>query len=336
MALAGARTVMVLESIFETSRLHHALVGGSRKARSVTDNAHELGAEGASLQDQVLKCLLANFSLWAKTPPEFQFGVVTTVLDMIRESPDRLRGIVSVESVLASIRTCFPHFVSDEAGDGLDPTATPVMKNVECGDASACPSAMVEAELTAEREWTSMVWRERQHMRGFLWEMVRLLVGREVSQQDGDSLILFMANCDDAQLVSRWRMNEHDDVERRIYQLPHNERQDGSQRPYFPYISSRCVNLCRCLVCSCANLCLQVDSSRRWKGHHLAKTERNGVGTPLRQVRTSQVSTILRRGQDSSLALLPRQLRDAPSSDTLHAAAREGYENRHVFFIAFC
>lgn len=144
-------------------------------------------------------CLLTNFSLWARAPPEFQFGLVTSVLEMVRNAPENFRRIISVEGILESIRSCCP----DDLYRGQELEAEKANTGGAFDVESMSESSYDDpgATLSAERVWTTLASRERLHMRGFLWEIVRLLLKRQVSQQDGDSLVQMLASCNDSRLV---------------------------------------------------------------------------------------------------------------------------------------
>lgn len=173
-ACAGAHTVMALEGIFYTFRLRLVSV-----ASSDGDRLLKAGAQ------QVLVCLVANFPLWARAPPEFLLGLATSVLDIVREIPELFRRLVSVEKTLTSIRICCPDRTHADDGQVLG------TKSETPGPSS--PKRPVTTSLEDRRE--------RLHMRGFLWEVVRQLVKEEMSQEDGNAFVQFMASCDDTRLV---------------------------------------------------------------------------------------------------------------------------------------
>ena len=179
---AGAHTVMTLEGIFRACRLDHVSVEASGVGRHL-----ERGA------NHVFGRLVANFPLWVRAPPEFQFGLATCILDIFREIPGLLGQVASVEGTLSNIRICCPDDLVDDSERTFDE-----------GGGSASESANAKrGSPVAKRPviMSSLNRRERLHMRGYLWQMVRLLLEREVSQDAGDSLAQFVASCDDRRLV---------------------------------------------------------------------------------------------------------------------------------------
>lgn len=196
---AGAHTVMVLERICQACRLHRVRAAAPHRVLDLAMDANQSREGTSSLEHQVLLRLLTNISLWAKAPPDFQFGLVTSVLGMVRDAPERFRQTIPLETVLASIRICCP----DEVAEASQAPEAPEDAGVDTSRASIyADSEREETTSSAERDWTSMSWRERLHLRDFLWRVVRLLLEKEVGPQDGVTLIRFMARCDDAQLVS--------------------------------------------------------------------------------------------------------------------------------------
>lgn len=190
--------MMVLERIFQACRLHRVTAAPPHRVLDLAKDANQPQEGTSSLEHQVLVHLLTNVSLWAKAPPDFQFGLVTSVLGMVRDAPERFRQTIPLETILASIRICCPDKVSEA-------NQAPEDAGAGTSRASIHPdSEMEETTSSAERDWTSMSWRERLHLRDFLWRVVRLLLEKEVGPQDGVALIRFMASCDDARLVSTW------------------------------------------------------------------------------------------------------------------------------------
>ena len=189
---------MVLERICQACRLRRVPAAAPHGVLDLAMDANRSREGTSSLEHQILVRLLTNISLWAKAPPDFQFGLVTSVLGMVRDAPERFRQTLPLETVLASIRICCPDEVSE---------ASQAPEDAGVGTSRASIYADSEREETtssAERDWTSMSWRERLHLRDFLWRVVRLLLEKEVGPQDGVTLIRFMASCDDARLVSTW------------------------------------------------------------------------------------------------------------------------------------
>lgn len=200
---AGPHTVMVLEALFDACRLHQVPSTISRGASALHGDSSRLQAREPSLEHQVLVCLLTNFSLWARAPPQLQFGLATSLLDLVRNTPERCRPMVSVGAVLTSIRDCCPHRIARRSSK--------VLMGVGSGSAgrasgasdgqSASDMPPERLDMMESRDWNSMGRGERLHMRIFLWEVVRLLLGAGVSSQDGDDLVRFVAGCDDTRLV---------------------------------------------------------------------------------------------------------------------------------------
>lgn len=197
-AQAGAHTVLVLERIFWACRSHELFVYIQQALPGLAEDAYRPRAGMYSLENQILVRLLSNFSLWARAPPEFQFGLVTSVLDMVRGAPELFRQLLPLESLLTSMRVCCPDQIAAEPHEEDRNIVSGFMGSETTSESSADFS---DSNSTTDREWSSMVRRERTHMRGFLWEFVRLLLEREVRQQDGEALVHFIASCDDARLV---------------------------------------------------------------------------------------------------------------------------------------
>lgn len=195
-ASAGAHTVMVLERICQACRLHRVSAAASPRSLDFAKDVTQPRSRMSSLERQVLVRLFTNISLWAKAPPDFQFGLVTSVLGMVRDAPEQCRQFIPVETVLASIRICCPGQVSD---------ASEAPQDAGTGTSRDAESEIKETTSSAEQDWTSMSWRERLHLRDFLWRVVRLLLEKEVRPQDGVALIHFMASCEDTRLV-RFRL----------------------------------------------------------------------------------------------------------------------------------
>ncbi|CAM9496985.1 unnamed protein product, partial [Ectocarpus fasciculatus] len=200
-AQAGAHTVLVLERIFWACRSHQLSVYIQQALPRLAEDAYRPRAGMHSLEHQILVCLLSNFSLWARAPPEFQFGLVTSVLDMVRGAPELFRQLLPLESVLTSIRVCCPDQIAAETGRPHEEDRNSVSGFMASETTSESSADFSDTNSTTDREWSSMARRERTHMRGFLWEFVRLLLEREVRQQDGEALVHFIASCDDTRLV---------------------------------------------------------------------------------------------------------------------------------------
>eukprot|EP00752_Nemacystus_decipiens_P002115 g2019.t1 len=197
---AGTHTVMVLERIFQTCRSDRLSAYIQQALPGLTEDAYRPEAGVSSLPHQILLCLLANFPLWARAPPEFQFGLVTSVLDVARDEPELCRQSLPLERVLVSVRVCCPDQIPGEAGQSLGGERTGV-SGFMSSETTSESSADLSGTTSTDADWTIMARRERLHMRGFLWELVRLLLGREVGKQDGEAIVHFLASCDDTRLV---------------------------------------------------------------------------------------------------------------------------------------
>lgn len=193
---------MVLERIFQACRSHRLSSYIQQALPGLAEDAYRPEAGISSLEHQILVYLLGNFPLWARAPPEFQSGLVTSVLEVVRDGPELCRQSFPLELVLASVRVCCPDRIPGEAGKPLDDEGAGI-SGFMSSETTSESSADVSETSSADQNWTSMARRERLHMRGFLWELVRLLLGREVSKQDGDELVHFLASCDDTRLVRR-------------------------------------------------------------------------------------------------------------------------------------
>lgn len=198
---AGAHTVTVLERIFQACRSHRLSVYIQQALSRLAQDAYRPQDGVCSLEHQITSCLLADFSVWAGAPPEFQFGLVTTVLDMIRDAPELFKQALPLQPVLASIRVCCPDQKSVEAGQLLEDERDVISGLLNSETTSESSADVSEMTSSTDQDWTRMAPREISHMRGFLWELVRLLLGRGVSKQDGDALVQFVASCDDTGLV---------------------------------------------------------------------------------------------------------------------------------------
>lgn len=191
---------MVLERILEACRSHRLSAYIQQALPGLGEDAYRPQAGISSPEHQILVCLLANFPLWARAPPEFQFGLVTSVLDVVRDGSELCRQSLPLELVLASVRVCCPDQMPGEAGQSPNGEET-VVAGFMSSETTSESSADLSETSSTEQDWTSMARRERLHMRGFLWELVRLLLDREVNKQDGDALAHFLASCDDTRLV---------------------------------------------------------------------------------------------------------------------------------------
>lgn len=194
-ALAGVHTVMVLDGIFQASRLHEVLITNNQGPSEEPENGRHIPVGACSLENQVLVSLLTNFSLWVNAPPEFQFGLAVSVLAMVQKSPERFRQIVPVETILTSIRACCLDQISGDTSQTLVNGVVDAL-GIGNGTIKSCEENS-EAASSTHRDWTNMARKEKLHMRGLLWEVVQLLLGPE----DGDVLVQFLASCDDTQLV---------------------------------------------------------------------------------------------------------------------------------------
>lgn len=199
---------MVLERIFRTCRNHRLSAYIKQALPGLAEDAYRPEAGTSSLAHQILVCLLANFPLWTRAPPEFQFGLVTSVLDVVRDDSELCRQSLPLELVLDSVRVCCPDQIPGEAGQSLDGEGTGVSGFMSSETTSESSAALSERS-SPDEHWTSMARRERLHMRGFLWELVRLLFDREVNKQDGDAIVYFLASCDDTRLVRRHLDNKY-------------------------------------------------------------------------------------------------------------------------------
>lgn len=192
---------MVLERIFQTCRSDRLSAYTQQALPGLAEDAYRPEAGISSLEHQILVCLLANFPLWARAPPEFQFGLVTSVLDVVRDGPELCRQSLPLELVLASVRACCPDQSPGEASQPLDGEGTGISGFMSSETTSESSADVSETTSSTDQDWTSMARRERLHMRGFLWELVRLLLGQEVSKQHGEAVVHFLASCDDTRLV---------------------------------------------------------------------------------------------------------------------------------------
>lgn len=193
---------MVLERIFQTCRSRRLSAYIQQALPGLAEDAYRPEAGISSLEHQIFVCLLANFPLWARAPPEFQFGLVTSVLDVVRDGSQLFRQSLPLELVLVSVRVCCPDQIPGEADQSLDGEGTGVSGFMSSETTSESSADLSETSST-DQDWTRMARRERLHMRGFLWELVRLLLAREVNKQDGDAVVHFLASCDDTRLVRR-------------------------------------------------------------------------------------------------------------------------------------
>lgn len=106
---AGVHTVMTLKGIFRACRLDHVSVEASSVGRHLEPRANH-----------VFGRLVANFLLWVRAPPEFQFGLATCILDIFREIPGLLGQVASVEGTLFNICICCPDDLVNESERTLD------------------------------------------------------------------------------------------------------------------------------------------------------------------------------------------------------------------------
>ena len=191
---------MVLERMFQACRSRRLSAYIQQALPGLAEDAYRPEASVSSLEHQILICLLANFPLWARAPPEFQFGLVTSVLDVVRDGSELCRQSLPLELVLVSVRVCCPDRLPGEAGQTLDGEGIGA-SGFMSSETTSESSADLSETTSTDQNWTSMARKERLHMRGFLWELVRLLLDREVNKQDGDAIVHFLASCDDARLV---------------------------------------------------------------------------------------------------------------------------------------
>lgn len=214
---------MVLERIFRACRSRRLSVYIQEAKPELAEEGYRPQAEISSLEHQIVASLLANFPLWARAPPEFQFGLVTSVLDVVRDAPELFRQSLPLQLVLDSVRVCYPDQSSAEASRPMADEETGISGLISSDTTSESSADESETIFSTDNGWTSMAQRELLHMRGFLWELVRLLLGRTVSEQDGEALVQFVASCNDARLVRP----------RSVYGLP-------TQRPAGGGSSSSC------------------------------------------------------------------------------------------------
>lgn len=200
-ALAGAHTVMVLERIFKACQSLKQPVDIDKAFSGLAEGACLPQAGLVSFERQILVCLLTNFPLWVRAPTEFQFGLVTSVLDMVRGAPELLHQVLPLDTILASVQICCPDQIPRESGQVLEEDGDSASGFMDSETASESSADVFEARTSTNQDWSSMSRRERLHMRGFLWELLRVLLEREVRQEDGDALIHFLASCDDTRLV---------------------------------------------------------------------------------------------------------------------------------------
>ncbi|CAM9130173.1 unnamed protein product, partial [Hapterophycus canaliculatus] len=200
-ALAGAHTVMVLESIFQACQSLNLPATIEKTLPGLAEGAYILQAGLVSFEHQILVCLLTNFPLWVRAPTEFQFGLVTSILDMVRSAPDMLQQVLPLDTILASVRVCCPDKIPLESDQTLEDNGHDAPGFMDSETASESSADMYERTSSMDQDWRSMSRRERLHMRGYLWEVLRVLLEREVRQQDGHALVHFLASCDDTRLV---------------------------------------------------------------------------------------------------------------------------------------
>lgn len=188
---AGAHTVMTLEGIFHAFQLDGLAVKASGGGGGFLNQ--EYWQSGVK---DILRRLVANFPLWVRAPPEFQFGLATCALEIFRGTPELFCEVVSVESILSSICSCCPDEYAADSERTLDRGGGDVLGS---GDFEPRTVPFTKRSTTT----SPLSKKERLHMRGYLWQVVRLLLEREINQEDGDALAQFMATCDDQRLVSR-------------------------------------------------------------------------------------------------------------------------------------
>lgn len=184
---AGAHTVMTLEGIFHAFRFDGLAIKASG------GGLPNLESWESGVKD-VLGGLVANFPLWVRAPPEFQFGLATCVLEIFRDTPELFCKVVSLESILLSICICCPDEYVVDSERTLDKGVGSVSG---CGDFESRTVPFTKRPTTT----SPLTKRERLHMRGYLWQVARLLLERGINQEDGDALAQFVATCDDQQLV---------------------------------------------------------------------------------------------------------------------------------------
>lgn len=185
---AGPHTVMTLEGIF------HAFQFDGLAVKASGGGFLNLESWQSGVKD-VLGGLVANFPLWVRAPPEFQFSLATFALEIFRGTPELFCKVVSVESILLSICICCPDEYVVDSERTLNKSGGGVL-----GSGDFDPRAV---PFTKRPTTTSpLSKRDRLHMRGYLWQMVRLLLEREINQEDGDAIAQFMATCDDQRLVN--------------------------------------------------------------------------------------------------------------------------------------
>lgn len=204
-ALSGADTVMALEEMFLVCRLHQSVSSSVGKAK-VAGKSDRREAGTLSLQHQVVVYLLGNLALWARAPPALQFGLAARLVDLVRDEPTYFRSMVSMEAILTNVKICCPHRVPDDDDqtvegengfiDGVNRSET-ISSEVH-GRVSPHQSESVHC---TDESWTRMACGERRHMRGCLWEAMRLLLEEKIHEEDGPAVIHFLVSCDDTQLV---------------------------------------------------------------------------------------------------------------------------------------
>lgn len=200
-ASAGAHTVMALEGMYLCCGSRSSTVGSQGRSGSV-EHPGVTQAGTSSLQQQVASDLLANFVLWARAPPEMQFGLAARVLDLVRDGPGHFRSFLPMEKILTSISICYPDRIP---GDGPQAVNDGGRLNA-ISDEDSDHEGANPAEAHLERKaWTTMARRERQHMRGCLWEVIRLLLNEGTTQQDGTAIVHLLASCADAKVVRPYR-----------------------------------------------------------------------------------------------------------------------------------
>lgn len=205
-ALAGAHTVIVLEAIYLACGLHDTMMSATPRVQYSAGDNNRVHFETPSLQHHVVHCLLSNFSLWARAPPAVQFGLASRLRDLVRENPSRFRCMVSIEVILSSIQMCCSDEVSstsDDAPTGIQSLAVAMQTlNISNSEGFKNSSAQCGSEEDATKQnWTRMAKRERWHMRRCLWDVIRLLIAERTTQENGVTLVRFLASCDDVGLV---------------------------------------------------------------------------------------------------------------------------------------
>lgn len=189
--------MMALEGMYLCCGSRWSSLGSQGQSGSV-EHPVVTQAETNSLQQQVASDLLTNFVLWARAPPEMQFGLAARVLDLVRYDPGHFRSFLPVEKILTSLSICYPDRIP---GDG--PQTVNVGGRLDAMlDEDSDHEGANPAEAHQERKaWTTMARRERQHMRGCLWEVIRLLLNEGTTQQDGTAIVHLLASCADAKVV---------------------------------------------------------------------------------------------------------------------------------------